>query len=275
MNAMYRIAVLALAAMLGACSTTTEREYESCIVGMSVLGGAVGAASSGAAVVAGTAVGAVAGGVICNPGPGGDSDGDGVTDANDDCPGTPAGVAVDARGCPRDSDGDGVADYRDDCPNTPAGVSVNSRGCPLDSDGDGVADYRDDCPGTPSGVAVDERGCPKAEEVLLTIRGLNFAFDSTELDAASRAALDEAVPVLRANARLRLDVVGHTDSTGPESYNQGLSERRAQAAIDYLVSRGVDGSQLNAVGRGESQPVASNDTRDGRAQNRRVEFVVR
>jgi OOP family OmpA-OmpF porin len=88
-----------------------------------------------------------------------DSDGDGVPDARDKCPGTPAGAAVDANGCPLDTDGDGVADYRDKCPGTPAGVAVDANGCPVDTDRDGVADYLDKCPGTPAGVTVDKDGC--------------------------------------------------------------------------------------------------------------------
>jgi outer membrane protein OmpA-like peptidoglycan-associated protein len=89
-----------------------------------------------------------------------DADGDGVMDPNDRCPATPAGTAVDARGCPRDSDGDGVTDASDKCPNTPAGTAVDASGCPKDSDGDGVADANDRCPNTPAGVAVDATGCP-------------------------------------------------------------------------------------------------------------------
>ena len=89
-----------------------------------------------------------------------DSDGDGVKDGDDRCPDTPAGVEVDAVGCPVDSDGDGVADYQDNCPNTPAGATVNSSGCPLDSDSDGVFDGLDRCPNTPAGAEVDETGCP-------------------------------------------------------------------------------------------------------------------
>ncbi len=89
-----------------------------------------------------------------------DSDGDGIPDSRDMCPNTPAGVKVDADGCPLDSDGDGVADYLDKCPNTPAGVKVDASGCPLDADGDGVPDYLDKCPNTPSGVAVNANGCP-------------------------------------------------------------------------------------------------------------------
>ena len=99
-----------------------------------------------------------------------DSDGDGVPDYMDNCPNTPAGVKVDAKGCPLDSDGDGVPDYLDKCPNTPAGVQVDATGCPLDSDGDGVPDYLDKCPNTPAGVQVDSVGCPiqKPDTVVVT-----------------------------------------------------------------------------------------------------------
>ena len=89
-----------------------------------------------------------------------DADGDGVADKNDKCASTPAGVRVDATGCPLDSDRDGVADYQDKCANTPAGVTVDSTGCPVDSDKDGVADYQDKCANTPAGVKVDATGCP-------------------------------------------------------------------------------------------------------------------
>lgn len=89
-----------------------------------------------------------------------DSDGDGVANRRDHCPGTPSGAIVDARGCPLDSDGDGVFDGLDRCPDTPAGVKVDAGGCPLDSDGDGVPDHKDTCPGTPAGVKVNPEGCP-------------------------------------------------------------------------------------------------------------------
>ncbi|MBM4272631.1 MAG: OmpA family protein [Deltaproteobacteria bacterium] len=92
-----------------------------------------------------------------------DSDGDGVPDSRDKCPGTPAGVSVDRDGCPLDSDRDGVPDYLDKCPDTPAGVQVDRSGCPLDSDGDGVPDYLDKCPDTPRGKKVDKDGCHTEE----------------------------------------------------------------------------------------------------------------
>ena len=89
-----------------------------------------------------------------------DADLDGVADKHDNCPGTPAGAAVDAQGCPRDSDRDGVYDGLDACPNTVQGAEVDSRGCPKDADGDGVYDGIDKCPGTPAGARVDAQGCP-------------------------------------------------------------------------------------------------------------------
>ena len=256
MSIFARLSVLAIALVISACTTTTQREYERCVVAMSVAGGAAGATSSGAAVLAGAAAGALASSAVCQ--------------RADEAPVSTAAAAA-------DSDGDGVPDASDDCPGTPAGVAVDSRGCslPTDSDGDGVNDDRDQCPNTPAGTEVDARGCPVPETVVLTVDRLGFSFDSASLDAESRAALDAAVDVIKAHSAVQLDVIGYTDTSGPESYNQGLSERRAQAAVDYLVSRGVDRDQLRAVGRGEANPVASNDTRDGRSRNRRVELVVR
>ncbi len=89
-----------------------------------------------------------------------DSDGDGVPDKYDTCPGTPLGATVDVHGCPKDSDGDGVYDGIDQCPNTPTGARVDAKGCPIDSDGDGVPDGIDQCPNTPAGAKVDAKGCP-------------------------------------------------------------------------------------------------------------------
>jgi OOP family OmpA-OmpF porin len=241
--------------LLTACSTVDQREYEACIVSSSAIGGVIGTGASGAGGLAGIAVGAGVGAVIC--------------DHKEEA--APQRQSVE----PVDSDGDGVTDNMDRCPGTPAGAEVDTRGCALDSDGDGVADYRDACPNTPAGITVDDRGCPVKDEVVLTVDRLGFAFDSAALDADSRAALDAAVAVIKSHSAVKLDVVGYTDSTGPEAYNQKLSERRAQAAVDYLVSRGVDADMLRAVGRGEADPVASNDSKDGRARNRRVELVVR
>jgi outer membrane protein OmpA-like peptidoglycan-associated protein len=114
---------------------------------------------------------------------------------------------------------------------------------------------------------------PKVEKRIV-LRGVQFDFDSAEIRPEAEVILDEAARVLRENRKVRVEIAGHTDSTGPEAYNQALSERRAASVKDYLVAQGVDADRLSAVGFGESQPVADNGTRDGRAQNRRVELNV-
>jgi OOP family OmpA-OmpF porin len=182
-------------------------------------------------------------------------------------------AAVAAEG---DADGDGVPDSRDRCPNTPRGVRVDANGCPIDSDGDGVADYQDRCPGTPRGAKVDASGCEIMGSVTINVTTDHFAFDSAELKPAMMSELDSvAAKVTGSKGNEQLEIVGHTDSTGPEAYNQGLSERRAQAAADYLAGQGVSPSAMTVKGMGESQPVADNATREGRAMNRRVEILTR
>lgn len=197
-----------------------------------------------------------------------DSDGDGVFDYQDRCPGTPAGVKVDGKGCPLDSDGDGVPNYKDLCPNTPAGAKVTANGCGVDSDGDGVPDFRDACPDTPAGERVNNDGCTAK----IAISGeVLFATNSSEVRSAAYPVLDAAYSKLqKSSAKLR--ITGHTDSRGSEAYNQALSERRAKAVKQYLVGKGAKASNLEAVGKGESDPVADNLTKEGRALNRRVDF---
>jgi OOP family OmpA-OmpF porin len=106
----------------------------------------------------------------------------------------------------------------------------------------------------------------------IVLRGVNFAFDSAEIDPSSSVVLDAAADQLKECQNVAVRVEGHTDSVGSESYNQGLSERRAEGVQSHLVGRGVSASRLTAIGFGESQPVASNDTEEGRALNRRVEL---
>jgi OOP family OmpA-OmpF porin len=203
-----------------------------------------------------------------------DSDGDGVFDSMDKCPNTPKGVKVDEKGCPVDSDGDGVLDYMDKCPNTPKGVKVDEKGCPVDSDGDGVPDYKDKCPNTPRGAKVDKNGCPLVGEKLLILRGINFEFDSAIISKDSEKIIDEAVNTLKENPSIKTKIEGHTDNTGTEEYNLGLSQRRADAVRAYLISKGIVPERLETVGKGEGFPMTSNETREGRSKNRRVEFVV-
>ena len=194
-----------------------------------------------------------------------DTDGDGVYDDLDQCPNTPTGVKVDARGCPLDTDGDGVYDYMDDCPNTPRGVRVDKKGCPLDRDGDGVYDYLDQCPGTPKDAKVNERGC-------WILGGILFATAKWNIKPEVYPALDEIAEVLQKNPTLRVEIQGHTDNIGNEAYNMKLSENRARAVMEYLVRKGIQPQQLSAAGYGFSRPIAYNDTPEGRAKNRRVEL---
>jgi len=214
--------------------------------------------------------GTVAGGIVDDRGCEKDSDGDGVVDRLDECPGTAQGVRVDARGCELDSDNDGVADSRDRCPGTPAGAKVDKNGCELDSDGDGVVDSKDKCANTAKGVPVDDNGCELAAEYKL--ENVNFEFDSAKLTPASLSVLNDAVKILKRHPDVKVEIAGHTDNKGSAVYNQGLSERRAKAVADHLVSKGVSAAKLTVKGYGQSQPVANNATEKGRAANRRVEL---
>ena len=173
---------------------------------------------------------------------------------------------MDERGCPLDTDGDGVPDYMDECPGTPEGVKVDERGCPLDTDGDGVPDYRDECPGTPEGAWVDERGCWVITDPL-------FDFDKYEIKTKYYSLLDRVVTVLKRNASLKIEIQGHTCNMGTVPYNQKLSENRAGAVMNYLVKKGIDKKRLSAAGYGELRPKASNETEAGRVLNRRVELT--
>jgi outer membrane protein OmpA-like peptidoglycan-associated protein len=156
-----------------------------------------------------------------------------------------------------------------------------------DEDGDGVPDSRDKCPGTPRGVQVDANGCPPepvavveevvvVKEEVIVIRDVLFEFDSARLTTADKLRLDKIATRLKAEApSARLSVTGHTDSRGSDTYNQKLSERRAHSVTDYLVESGIARSSFVSVqGAGETQPVADNNTADGRAMNRRVEIRI-
>jgi OOP family OmpA-OmpF porin len=143
---------------------------------------------------------------------------------------------------------------------------------PRDEDRDGVIDERDRCPRTPAGVAVDEDGC--ARQGAVTLIGVQFAYDSAELTRESSAVLDQVAADLKKYPRLEVELQGHTDSVGSDRYNLALSQRRAESVRSYLLQAGVGANQVVARGYGESQPIATNDTPDGRALNRRVVMVV-
>ncbi len=167
---------------------------------------------------------------------------------------------------PKDSDHDGVIDSLDKCPNTPAGAKVDKNGCPLDSDHDGVIDSLDKCPNTPAGLKVDKNGCP----IEITLR-LNFDTNKAVIKPEYAQKLQKyAKYLIKMQEQYKIEVKGYTDSTGSKKYNQKLSQRRAEAVVARLVQLGVKPSDIVAKGYGESDPIASNATKEGRYQNRRV-----
>lgn len=205
-----------------------------------------------------------------------DADNDGVADNRDQCPGTPAGASVDSAGCELDGDNDGVADSRDECPNTPAGASVNSKGCELDSDNDGVVDSKDQCPGTAAGAEVDSTGCEGVTETVETIElRVQFPNNSSVIDDTYDAEIQKVADFMAEHPETTVEIAGHSDSIGDADYNRDLSQRRAEAVADRLTqSLGVDEDRVSATGYGEAEPIASNGTPAGRAQNRRVEARI-
>jgi len=153
---------------------------------------------------------------------------------------------------------------------TPAAVPV-AAACP-DSDGDGVCDEFDACLGTPPNTRVDSTGCPLPVAQVASIKlKVNFAFDSDVVQEKYFTDLGELANFLKRFDQVDVSIDGYTDSVGNDTYNQQLSQRRAQAVVDMLVkTHGIDPARLKAVGFGESDPVASNETAEGRAENRRV-----
>jgi OmpA-OmpF porin, OOP family len=148
-----------------------------------------------------------------------------------------------------------------------------------DSDGDGVPDSRDKCPGTARGLTVDDKGCPVTGDKTgpnRSFENVNFAFDKSDLTDYAKGILDSAASTIgdlsTKYPNLKVDVSGHTDWEGTDSYNQALSERRAAAVRNYLVKKGVERKRISTYAYGESKPIATNDTEEGRAVNRRAEI---
>jgi len=174
-----------------------------------------------------------------------------------------------------DGDNDGVPDSIDRCPGTPENTLVDQYGCTLDTDGDGVPDETDQCWDTPPNTEVDVTGCaiPVIPEII-ELSGVNFRSNSDMLLDGANTSLNAAAQILLDNPALVVEVAGHTDDVGDENYNGSLSLARALTVRDYMVGLGVDPARITARGYGESEPVASNETADGRASNRRVELRV-
>ncbi|MCD6433426.1 MAG: OmpA family protein [Sulfurimonas sp.] len=185
--------------------------------------------------------------------------------------GSPAETAPVAAVAPidGDDDNDGILNSVDKCPTTEAGKSVNAEGCFIDGDddNDGVLNSIDKCPNTPKEVTkVDADGC--ITEVNLHI---NFENASYDVDEQSHANIQRFVDFLKATPHYSAEIVGYTDSVGRESSNQKLSQNRANTVKDMIIERGVSENRVSATGMGEANPIETNDTAEGRAQNRRIE----
>ncbi len=200
-----------------------------------------------------------------------DGDGDGVADKDDACP-SEAGTAA-MNGCP-DADGDGIADKDDACPSE-AGPAEN-KGCPWeDKDKDGVLDKDDKCPEVAGTVA--NNGCPEVtEEVQKKLndyaRTILFDTGKSSIKAESTSVMVDIITILKEYPNAKFTVEGHTDSVGSAKLNQRLSESRALSVKEFLVQKGIEEFRLSAVGYGEDKPIATNNTRAGKKQNRRVEI---
>ncbi len=206
-----------------------------------------------------------------------DNDKDGLTDGDDSCPTDPGPQSTD--GCP-DKDKDGVADRDDACPAV-AGPA-KSGGCP-DTDADLVPDARDLCPTEPKDPREDPAksdGCPHRVVVTSKRVELNesvyFDTGKTTIKPVSYSLLDEVAKVLNAHPEIsKIEIGGHTDSDGDDKKNTKLSQGRADAVVKYLVEQGhVDAARLSGVGYGETRPIDTNQTAEGKAKNRRVELVI-
>ena len=156
-----------------------------------------------------------------------------------------------------------------------------------DEDDDGVFDRRDRCPDTPANTPVEHHGCPlpqypasvpePAQSEVITLNDAGdvlFAFNQSDLTPAAQSKLDSLMPKLQSDDVVSIKVIGHTDSVGVDTYNQALSERRASSVAAYLLSQGLAPNKLTSEGKGQSQPVADNETEEGRAKNRRVELHI-
>jgi outer membrane protein OmpA-like peptidoglycan-associated protein len=213
-----------------------------------------------------------------------DTDGDGICDDEDACPTEPEDKDgfQDSDGCPDpDNDQDGIPDVRDKCPNDPEDKDgfQDEDGCPdPDNDKDGILDVNDKCPNDP-GPPPD--GCPKKYQLVVVTKTkieikqtIYFDFDKATIKPISFPLLNEVAQALKDNPQIRVRIEGHTDSRGNDAYNMNLSQRRAESVKTYLVGQSVAADRMQPQGFGETQPIADNRTEQGRAQNRRVEFII-
>lgn len=204
-----------------------------------------------------------------------DKDGDGIADNEDQCPDVKGPAST--KGCP-DTDGDGIADKDDQCPNEKGPAATT--GCP-DSDGDGILDKDDKCPNE-KGVK-ENNGCPQTTPATVVpaeqpssmeLKDVYFDTNKSTVKSTSTKDLETALNVMKANPQTRFSIYGYTDNTGPADYNLKLSKERANTVWKYFVDKGITGNRLVVDGFGINNPKATNDTPEGRDQNRRVEIKM-
>jgi len=203
-----------------------------------------------------------------------DADNDNIVDNEDLCDNSLLSDNIMPYGCAkmkRDGDGDGVLDSKDHCPLTPKGASVSPDGCALDADADGVKDYKDQCLNTPLGYDVDQNGC--ASSTTITV---NFAKNSATLPKSILDKVSKFAEFMKNNPSFNAVIIGHTSRSkvSKADFNLNLSKKRAEAFKDALVKYGIDPNRLETDGRGYEEPIADNNTVEGRYLNRRVEILL-
>jgi type IX secretion system PorP/SprF family membrane protein len=192
-----------------------------------------------------------------------DKDNDGIADGEDQCPDIAGTRAF--NGCP-DTDNDGVMDNDDACPRQAGLKALN--GCP-DKDKDGVADKDDDCPDVPG--SAEQRGCPLSFS-RESLGHVTFETGKATLESGSYRYLDDVIAILKQYPDTRIIIEGHTDSEGDDATNLELSKQRAETLRSYFIEKGIKADRITTNGYGESKPIETNDTAEGRKQNRRVEI---
>jgi len=171
---------------------------------------------------------------------------------------------------PKDSDNDGIIDSKDNCPNSAAGAVVNAMGCDVrDDDKDGVINRIDECSNTIMGAKVDASGC-----LTLVNLDINFKSNSMAINKNYQSKIADFANMMKGNPKLKATINAYTDSRGSAAYNQKLSEKRAKATVKAISALNVDASRLTAIGHGEKNPIMSNETKNGRAANRRVTATI-
>jgi OmpA-OmpF porin, OOP family len=201
-----------------------------------------------------------------------DTDGDGIMDNEDACP-TVFGIKL-FKGCP-DSDGDGVEDKSDACPNTPKGATVDMRGCPTDKDGDGVFDGIDKCPDV-KGVLANS-GCPLEESKVqwlkdVKVNSIFFATGNSDITTDSKQRMEKLLRLMENNPDYNVNVFGFADPRGNPEANKALSMRRAKAAVQYLISKGIAANRFSTEALGEENTNKASLTEEELQNSRRVDF---